>query len=196
MTPPFLVGAALSLLLGATDSARALPAPPDSSQRAPKPAVATPATSNPAATAPAGAFVADSIVVEKGAHRLSLYHGGRVARSYLVALGRDPVGPKERRGDGRTPEGLFHIDGRNARSRYHLALHVSYPDAAALARARTLGVSPGGDIMIHGLPNGQGDAGASHREEDWTEGCVAVTDDEIEEIWRFVPLHTPIRIKR
>ena len=138
---------------------------------------------------------ADSLVLEKRSHRLTLYGDGVPLREYLVALGPDPVGDKQRAGDGRTPEGLFRIDGRNPESRYHLSLHISYPDAAHLARARALGVSPGGDIMIHGLPNGEEAVGAAHREEDWTEGCVAVTDQEIEEIWRLVPDRTPIRIE-
>ena len=180
MLLPLIAGLVLSAAPSASDSTRA--APRESSSR-------------PSAGRASAAVVADSVVVEKGAHRLTLFHGGQPVRTYLVALGRNPVGPKERRGDGRTPEGLFFIDGRNARSSYHLALHVSYPDSAALARARALGTSPGGDIMIHGLPNGQGEVGAAHREEDWTEGCVAVTDEEIEEIWRAVPLRTPIRIK-
>jgi murein L,D-transpeptidase YafK len=104
------------------------------------------------------------------------------------------VGDKERLGDNRTPEGLFHIDDRNAQSRYHLALHISYPDPVHLARARALGVPPGGDIMIHGLPKGLEFVGAAHRADDWTNGCIAVTNQEIDEIWRVVPTGTQIRI--
>jgi hypothetical protein len=137
---------------------------------------------------------ADSILVQKGAHRLTLFRGGMPVVTYAVALGRNPVGQKERAGDYRTPEGLYHIDGRNPGSRYHLGLHVSYPNAQDVARARTLGVSTGGDIMIHGLPNGQGSVGTAHRAYDWTNGCVAVTDEEIEEIWSSVPVGTPVRI--
>ena len=116
-------------------------------------------------------------------------------RTYLVALGQQPVGDKVRRGDMRTPEGLFRIEARNPRSRYHLALRISYPDAAHTARARALGVSPGGDIMIHGLPERQAWVGAAHRDFDWTEGCIAVTNAEIEEIWQVVRVGTPIHIK-
>jgi hypothetical protein len=139
-------------------------------------------------------FVADSIVVVKRSHTLTLFSRGFAARTYVIALGRSPVGDKERLGDNRTPEGLFHIDDRNAQSRYHLALHISYPDPVHLARARALGVPPGGDIMIHGLPKGLEFVGAAHRADDWTNGCIAVTNQEIDEIWRVVPTGTQIRI--
>lgn len=138
---------------------------------------------------------ADRIVVEKSRRRLTLFRNGVAVRAYAVALGQSPVGDKVRRGDMRTPEGTYSIEARVERSRFHLALRISYPDAAHIARARALGVSPGGDIMIHGLPNGQGSVGARHREFDWTEGCIAVTNEEIEEIWRAVPLGTVIEIR-
>lgn len=138
---------------------------------------------------------ADSIVVDKSEHRLSLFRRGTLVKSYLVALGQRPVGDKLRVGDMRTPEGLFHIAARNPQSRYHLALRISYPDAAHRARAQALGVSPGGDIMIHGLPDRYAAVGPAHREFDWTEGCIAVTNEEIEEIWAAVPVGTPIQIK-
>src|SRR5258708_27212052 len=139
--------------------------------------------------------LADSIVVEKRAHTLTLFRDGRIVRTFLVALGGQPRGDKVRIGDNRTPEGLFYIDARQPNSRYHLALHISYPDAAHRARAQALGTEPGGDIMIHGLPNGMGSAGASHRLNDWTNGCVALTDEEIEEVWSVVPIGTPVEIK-
>lgn len=141
------------------------------------------------------ALVADRIVVEKGRRRLTLLRNGAPVRRYLVALGRNPVGPKKRRGDMRTPEGTYTIEARVERSKYHLALRISYPGAADVARARALGVSAGGDIMIHGLPNGRGKVGAAHRQFDWTEGCIAVTNEEIEEIWRAVPIGTVIEIR-
>jgi murein L,D-transpeptidase YafK len=141
------------------------------------------------------AIVADRIVVEKGRRRLTLLRNGVAVRRYSVALGQNPVGAKRRRGDMRTPEGTYSIEARVERSRYHLALRISYPSAADVARARALGVSPGGDIMIHGLPNGRGSVGAAHRQVDWTEGCIAVTNEEIEEIWRAVPLGTVIEIR-
>jgi len=139
--------------------------------------------------------LADSIVVEKSKRTLTLYLGGVPVRTYGVALGKQPAGDKVRIGDGKTPEGLFRIDFKNSQSKYHMALHISYPDAAHLQRANALGVSPGGDIMVHGLPPAFKDVGAAHRDYDWTEGCIAVTDDEIEEIWRAVPPGSPIQIK-
>jgi len=140
-------------------------------------------------------LVADSIVVVKSRRSLTLYQGGFAIRTYGVALGKQPQGDKLRKGDNRTPEGVFRIDARNADSRFHRALHISYPDVEHMRRSTALGVAPGGDVMIHGLPKGYEKLGPSHREFDWTEGCVAVTNDEIEEIWRAVPDGTPIQIK-
>jgi len=139
--------------------------------------------------------VADHIVIEKAARTLSLYHGGRLLKTYKIALGSNPKGHKEREGDGRTPEGKYIIDSRNAGSAFHRALHVSYPNEQDRMRARRLGVSPGGAIMIHGLPNGMAFIGKSHLLRDWTQGCIAVTNEEIEEIWRVVPNGTPVEIK-
>ena len=141
------------------------------------------------------AFTADSVVVEKSLRRLTLYSGGLPVRTFDVALGQKPVGAKEKIGDYRTPEGLYAIDARNPYSRYHKGLHISYPNAGDLARAQLMGVTAGGDVMIHGLPNGEGAIGSDHRAYDWTNGCVAVTDDEIDEIWNEVPVGTPVRIK-
>jgi murein L,D-transpeptidase YafK len=124
---------------------------------------------------------------------MELMCNGKVLKTYKVALGRRS-GPKEREGDLRTPEGKYVIDRRNRQSSCHRSLHVSYPNAADRARARRLGVSPGGDISIHGLPNGYGYIGAAHRQHDWTYGCIAVTDGEIEEIWKLVENGTPIEI--
>ena len=139
--------------------------------------------------------LADSIVVEKKKHMLTLFRDGKPMHTYLVALGGRPSGDKLSAGDRRTPEGIFYIDARQPNSRYHLALHISYPDAAHRARSHAAGVAPGGDIMIHGLPNGLGAAGATHRINDWTNGCVALTDEEIEQIWSSVPIGTPVEIK-
>lgn len=141
------------------------------------------------------AELADRIVVLKARRELILMRRGTELRKYLVALGQQPVGPKQRQGDMRTPEGLYRIDGRYKWSQYHRALHISYPNAEDLARARRLGVNPGGDILIHGLPNGQGSIGKAHRQTDWTWGCIAVTNEEIEEIWKLVPDGTVIEIR-
>jgi len=110
-------------------------------------------------------------------------------------LGRGGLAPKEREGDARTPEGYYIIDAKYAASHYHKALHVSYPNAEDRARAAKMGVSPGGAIMIHGLPNGEGWLGAAHRLYDWTLGCIAVTDEEIDEIFTLVPVGTPVEIR-
>ncbi|MEY2503738.1 MAG: hypothetical protein QOG27_18 [Verrucomicrobiota bacterium] len=138
---------------------------------------------------------ADRVLVEKGARRLTLLNKGAILKSYLVALGREPIGAKEEEGDQRTPEGLYRIDFRKRDSDYHLALHVSYPEQRDIERAAARGVSAGSDIMIHGLPNGRGWIGRFHRRSDWTAGCVAVTDFEIEEIYRAVPDGTSIEIR-
>jgi murein L,D-transpeptidase YafK len=136
-----------------------------------------------------GVFVVDRIVVNKGRREMLLLSGESVVRCYRVALGRDPVGHKEREGDGRTPEGEYTIDKRNPKSKYYLALHISYPGAADVERARALGVDPGGDIMIHGVK-----AGVAHPESDWTHGCIAVTDAEMDEIWGLVADGTAVEI--
>jgi murein L,D-transpeptidase YafK len=137
----------------------------------------------------------DRVVVNKKDHKLLLMNGDTVVRSYSVALGRGGLGPKQQQGDHKTPEGVYRIDFRNQSSRFHRALHVSYPNEADKERARKLGVDPGGDIMIHGIQNGLGWLGATHRLVDWTNGCIAVTDGEIEEIWALVPDGTPIEIQ-
>ncbi len=137
---------------------------------------------------------ADSVVLEKDKRTLSLYYGGELLKSYRVALGGNPVGHKQEEGDGRTPEGRYVVDFRKRDSSFHRALHISYPNSEDKRRAEERSVSPGGDIMIHGLPNGMGAVGKSHLARDWTLGCVAVTNGEIEEIWRAVPDGTPIEI--
>jgi murein L,D-transpeptidase YafK len=138
---------------------------------------------------------ADSILILKKDHGMELLAGGKVIRSYKVALGQGGLAPKEREGDARTPEGHYVIDARNADSHYHKALHVSYPNAEDRKRAAKMGVAPGGAIMIHGLPNGEGWIGAAHRMKDWTLGCIAVTDQEIDDIWKLVPVGTPVEIR-
>ena len=137
----------------------------------------------------------DHLLVLKKQHKLLLMSGNQVVKSYYVALGSGGLAPKQRQGDHRTPEGLYTIDYRNPGSRYHLALHISYPRQTDMERARQMGVSPGGDIMIHGLGPNFSWAGENHRHYDWTDGCIAVTDQEIEEIWRVVPDGTPVEIR-
>jgi murein L,D-transpeptidase YafK len=120
---------------------------------------------------------------------------GEVLKTYKVALGTVPVGRKQRSGDHKTPEGVYTVDWKNAASKFHKALHVSYPNVADRERARKMGVHPGGDIEIHGLGAKFGWVGALHRERDWTDGCIAVTNEEIDEIWPLVPVGTVIEIK-
>lgn len=138
---------------------------------------------------------ADRILVEKAARRLTLFASGTPIRSYQVSLGGQPIGQKQQRGDGRTPEGLYSIIARNPQSTFHRALQISYPNADDRARAAAAGVEPGGLIMIHGMRNGWGWLGAMHRFVDWTDGCIAVTDAEMDEIWKLVPVGTPIEIR-
>jgi murein L,D-transpeptidase YafK len=144
---------------------------------------------------PAQPLHADRVVVLKKAHTLQLLSAGRVIKTYNVALGGDPVGPKTRQGDHKTPEGLYVLDSRNAHSRFYKSIHISYPSIKDRAMAHQKGVSPGGDVFVHGLPNGYGWVGASHRLKDWTDGCVAVTNQEMDEIWLAVVDGTPIEIR-
>jgi len=137
----------------------------------------------------------DRILIEKNARRLMLISQGEVLKSYKIALGGNPIGPKERQGDNKTPEGTYVIDGRNKDSRFHLSLHISYPNERDKKRAKKLGVSPGGDIMIHGIKNGFSWVGDAHTAVDWTKGCVAVTDEGIEEISKLAPNGTIVEIR-
>lgn len=137
---------------------------------------------------------ADRILIEKRKRRLTLIARDKVLKMYKIALGGNPDGPKIRQGDNKTPEGTYIIDSRNRDSRYHLALHISYPNDEDRKRARRLGVSPGGNIMIHGLRNGFSWIGDFHTANDWTKGCIAVTNEEIEEIARLVRNGTIVHI--
>lgn len=137
----------------------------------------------------------DLIVVEKAQHRLSVYRTGVLLKTYAVALGWGGLGPKMQQGDGKVPEGRYLITAHNPNSAYHLSLRIGYPTPAQRADAAARGVNPGGDIMIHGLPNGRDDFGVTHRTVDWTDGCIAVTDEEIEELFDHVADGTPIVIQ-
>jgi murein L,D-transpeptidase YafK len=138
---------------------------------------------------------ATSILIDKQARRLTLLRHDAVLKTYDIALGTNPVGHKQQEGDRRTPEGTYAIDFKNQRSRFHLALRISYPNAADRERAHSQGVPPGSDIMIHGVRNGLGWLGRWHLGRDWTDGCAAVTNTEIEEIWAMVDVGTPVTIK-
>jgi murein L,D-transpeptidase YafK len=140
-------------------------------------------------------ITADRVLVEKAARRLTLLRNGTLLKTYRVALGRAPVGPKEQEGDHRSPEGVYVIDFHKEDSDFHRALHISYPEQRDLDHAAARGVAAGCDIMIHGIRNGLGWIGAFHPRTDWTAGCIAATDFEIEEIWRAVPDGTAIEIQ-
>ena len=137
----------------------------------------------------------DMIIVDKSTHWMSVYRDGRLVREFRVALGRGGPGPKQRQGDGKVPEGLYRITGHNPLSGYHLSLRIGYPTPEQMAAARKMGFNPGGDIMIHGLPNDVGGIGSRHALLDWTEGCIAVANREIEWLYRAVQNGTPIRIQ-
>lgn len=152
----------------------------------------------PPPPAPAAAplpLKADHVLVLKSRHELQLIANGAVLKSYPIALGSHPRGPKRRHGDGRTPEGVYVIDGRTARTQYHLALHISYPDAADRARARAAHHSPGNGIYIHGMPERYGPFDPVRFFVDWTDGCIAVGNLAIEAIWNAVDDGTPIEIR-
>lgn len=141
-----------------------------------------------------GPFTADLIRVDKSERRMELLRSGTVMASYRIALGGNPLGHKQQEGDERTPEGRYVIDWRNPKSRYFLSLHISYPDENDRKQAVQRAVNPGGDIMIHGQPNGYGAGGALLQNIDWTNGCIAVTNEDMQEIWNLVPDGTPIEI--
>ncbi|RYH11784.1 murein L,D-transpeptidase family protein [Tropicimonas sp. IMCC6043] len=134
----------------------------------------------------------DRIVIEKGKRTMAVYRDGEILKRYSISLGFAPEGDKEQQGDGRTPEGGYRVDRRNTQSRFHLSLGIDYPRAEDRAEAAALGVSPGGDIFIHGQPNRLPDY--MKLPGDWTEGCVALTNAEIEELFRHTPLGTEVEI--
>ena len=136
----------------------------------------------------------DRILIEKSARRMTVFRGGRPLRVYAIRLGFAPEGDKRREGDGRTPEGLYRIDRKNPRSAYHLSLGIDYPRPDQRARAAAAGEDPGGDIFIHGQPAGViGARTALH--DDWTAGCIAVSNAEMEELYAAVPLGAAVEIR-
>jgi murein L,D-transpeptidase YafK len=137
----------------------------------------------------------DQVRVIKHERKLYLMNGDRIVRSYDISLGLNPEGHKHFSGDFRTPEGRYHLDWRNANSRFHRSIHVSYPGPEDLVRAEARGLDAGRHIMIHGLPNSADGNGAPFEGIDWTDGCVAVNDNaQMDEIWNLVSDGTPIYI--
>jgi len=145
-------------------------------------------------TVPVPMPMADEVIVRKSERRLYLMRHGQVLRSYRVALGLDPDGPKQRAGDFRTPEGHYLLTRRNPRSDYFLAIQVSYPNATDLARAHREHVDPGGQIMVHGLPNALSHKPSYYASSDWTDGCIALSDSDMLEVWLMTRDNTPIVI--
>lgn len=138
---------------------------------------------------------ADRILIEKSQHRMTLFAGPNILRTYKVWLSQSPIGAKQQEGDLKTPEGDYVIDGHNRNSAAHRSLHISYPNQQDRARAATAHVRPGGNIMIHGFPNGSNITTPSYIIADWTWGCFAVTDREIEEIYKLVPNGASVHIQ-
>ena len=138
--------------------------------------------------------VADSIVISKSAHTLSLMSGKTVLKTYHVALGRGSSGAKQFEGDNRTPEGKYFIDEKKTSTKFHKALHLSYPNADDRAKALKLGRSPGGNIEIHGLPTSFAWVGTTQHIIDWTAGCIALSNDEIDEVWKLASVGMPVEI--
>jgi hypothetical protein len=207
---PFLTGSAAAAVAAKanafmTGSAAAAVAEPNSTMITPAAGGATPTGSGPAITVPFGTpdgttsgpviESADRVLVKKSERRLYLLRSDRIIADYPVKLGLTPKGPKQREGDFRTPEGLYSIASRNAHSEYFLSLEVSYPNQADLERARELGVKPGGLIMIHGQPNEPRKARDWYESNDWTDGCIAVANADMVDIWLRTPVGVPIEIR-
>lgn len=149
----------------------------------------------PARAAGHGWVYADKVIVFKARRQLQLRSDGQVLKTFRISLGRDPTGPKRREGDMRTPEGHYILDWKNPYSLYYLSIHISYPNAHDRARASRLGVDPGEEIMIHGLPNHPEKSDSWYRHHDWTFGCIAVSDAAMQWIWMSVKPGTPVVIK-
>lgn len=138
---------------------------------------------------------ADEVIVEKGERKLYLMKNGEAFRTFDIALGIAPVGDKVQEGDARTPEGRYLLDVRNPNSDFFLSFHISYPNNEDRAEAREKGVDPGGQIMIHGQPNEPTYSQAYYQSEDWTNGCIAVSNSDMIDIWLMTPDGTPIEIR-
>ena len=139
--------------------------------------------------------VADKIVVEKEKRKLHLIRGDEIFRSFDIALGISPVGDKHSEGDFKTPEGIYTLDKRNPDSNFFLSIHISYPDTGDQREARAKGVSPGGQIMIHGQPNEPTYSAAYYKKQDWTNGCIAVSNSDMIDIWLMTPNDIAIDIR-
>jgi murein L,D-transpeptidase YafK len=146
-------------------------------------------------TVPASGLRADRVLVDKSERTMYLFSGTEILRTYRVSLGTEPRDHKRREGDCRTPEGRYTLDYKKENSDFFRAIRISYPNAEDLSRARRAGIDPGGAIMVHGQRNGFGWLSWVTQQFDWTAGCIAVTNAEMEEIWRLVDVGTPIEIR-
>lgn len=174
---PIIIGLSLAAIVSTSTSAIAY-------------AKSTSKTKNPIPPS----IVIDRVFVDKSDRILKLMSNGKAIRSYRIALGGSPSGHKQQEGDQRTPVGIYTLDYKNENSIAHRSIHISYPNDEDKARAQSLGVNPGGDIMIHGQMNGFGYLGWLNQRRDWTDGCIAVANDEMGEIMDAVTLGTPIEI--
>jgi murein L,D-transpeptidase YafK len=139
--------------------------------------------------------VADKVIIEKAARKLYLLQNGKAFRTFKIALGIRPVGHKKKEGDFKTPEGTYLLDSRNQNSDFFLSIHVSYPNQVDRREANTIGVEPGGAIMIHGQPNEPTKSETYYRTQDWTNGCIAVSNSDMIDIWLMTGENTPIEIR-
>jgi murein L,D-transpeptidase YafK len=180
---------AATLLLAAFSISASMPAVADDAVNSADNAAAPPAR------IAGGMLMADKILVQKSERRLYLLRRGQVLRSFRVALGLRPQGHKEQEGDYRTPEGQYKLIRRNPRSDFFLSMEISYPNPLDLARAQRQGIRPGGAIMLHGWPNTPRKTPDYYNSADWTDGCIAVSNSDMVEIWLMTPLETPIEIR-
>ena len=189
---PAALALALALAIGlAAPGASAIGKPQSPAKETTRAEVDSSASDSSAIPAP---LLADRVVVRKSERQMYLMHGSKILRTYRVALGLNPVGPKEQEGDSRTPEGHYQLTRRNPHSEYFLSIQVSYPNDKDLQRARRLQLTPGGSIMIHGLPNELRREPSYYEQRDWTDGCIAVSDSDMLEIWLMTLPDTPIDI--
>ncbi|BAI80211.1 conserved hypothetical protein [Deferribacter desulfuricans SSM1] len=142
-----------------------------------------------------GVEYADYVLVKKSKHKIYLLKSGKILKSFHIALGGNPKGAKQKQGDEKTPEGIYFLDYKNERSRYYKSIHISYPNTSDVKRAKKMGVSPGGDIMIHGQKKGWGWLSFISQKFDWTKGCIAVSNKDMDVIWKMVKVGTPIEIR-
>lgn len=181
---------ALALAVG-TPAALALGKPQGPAKETARAQADSSASDSSAIPAP---LLADRVIVRKSERQMYLMHGSAILRTYRVALGLNPVGPKEQEGDSRTPEGHYQLTRRNPHSEYFLSIQVSYPNDKDLQRAKRNRLTPGGSIMIHGLPNDLRREPSYYEQRDWTDGCIAVSDSDMLEIWLMTPQDVPIDI--